>query len=192
VKIKGEWCYFKEHFSDEECQKILDDGLKLPAENAKLGFDGESQVNNYRKSKIRFIQKHHSEFEWLFDRMWKLAIQANDDWFNFHITKITYMQLAEYDATYEGEYKKHNDVFWINNDPFYHRKLTSVVQLSKPESYTGGDLILYTSQENPESEQIKTQGTTIFFPSFLDHQANSVTKGTRYSLACWFDGPKWR
>jgi PKHD-type hydroxylase len=124
--------------------------------------------------------------------MWKLAIQANDDWFNFHITKISYIQLAEYDSSYEGEYKVHNDVFWINGDPFYHRKLTSVVQLTNPNSYIGGDLVLHTSQENPPSDQIKCRGTTIFFPSFLNHQANQVTEGTRYSLACWFDGPKWR
>jgi hypothetical protein len=26
----------------------------------------------------------------------------------------------------------------------------------------------------------------------MEHQANPVTKGTRYSLTAWFDGPKWR
>jgi len=26
----------------------------------------------------------------------------------------------------------------------------------------------------------------------LRHKATPVTKGKRYSLAAWFDGPKWR
>jgi hypothetical protein len=26
----------------------------------------------------------------------------------------------------------------------------------------------------------------------LRHKAEPVTRGTRYSLAAWFDGPKWR
>jgi PKHD-type hydroxylase len=189
--MKGEWCYFKEYLTKEECSKILELGLKLPEEDAKMGTSGETDIDNYRKSKIRFIKKEDSTFDFLFEKMWKMALQANDEWFNFHITRITYIQLAEYDASYGGEYKIHNDVFWLNNDPYYHRKLTAVVQLSDPSSYTGGDLKLSASSE-PNEDDMRTQGTTIFFPSFINHQANQVTKGTRYSLACWFDGPKWR
>jgi PKHD-type hydroxylase len=124
--------------------------------------------------------------------MWKMAIQANDEWFNFHITKIDYIQLAEYDESYLGEYKKHHDVFWLNNDPHYHRKLTSVIQLTDPSTYEGGNLIICPPVQQPNVDEIRTQGTTIFFPSFLEHEATPVTKGTRFSLACWFDGPKWR
>jgi PKHD-type hydroxylase len=190
--MRGEWCYFNQHFSAEECAQILEMGLSLPAEDAKLGHDGQSQVNQWRKSKIRFIQESDTRFTFLFDRMWKMALQANSDWFNFHITKISYIQLAEYDESYQGEYKKHNDVFWVNDDSYYHRKLTAVVQLTDPSTYEGGNLELFTAQQRPNSEESRNQGTTLFFPSFLDHQATAVTKGTRYSLACWFDGPKWR
>jgi PKHD-type hydroxylase len=124
--------------------------------------------------------------------MWKMAIEANDQWFGFHLSKLDYIQLAEYDSSYLGEYKKHHDVFWMNGDPKYHRKLTAVIQLSDPCDYEGGDLVLHNQQEKPNEFEIKTQGSVIFFPSFIEHQANPVTKGTRYSLACWFDGPKWR
>jgi PKHD-type hydroxylase len=79
----------------------------------------------------------------------------------------------------------------MNNDPQYHRKLTAVVQLTDPLTYEGGNLQLFSSFE-PDKSDMRAQGTTVFFPSFLDHQAHPVTKGTRYSLACWFDGPKWR
>lgn len=189
--MKGEWCYKNEVFSPKECKKILNIGLRLPVEDARMGTTGETSLDNYRKSKIRFIQKTDDNFEFLFDRMWKMALEANEHWFNFHITKISYIQLAEYDSSYQGEYKKHNDVFWMNNDVHYHRKLTAVVQLSDPSTYEGGDLELFSGVKIPK-HNIRSQGTTIFFPSFMDHQAHAVTKGTRYSLACWFDGPKWR
>lgn len=191
--MRGEWCYFKGYFTPEQCAKILEDGLKLPVQDAKLGVSGNSTLPNHRKSKVRFIQKSDKTFEWLFDAMWKMATQANDEWFQFHITKIDYIQLAEYDSSYEGHYKKHHDVFWMNGDPVYHRKLTAVVQLTDPSTYVGGNLVLCEPiSQQPNTDEIRTQGTAFFFPSFLEHEATAVTEGTRYSLACWFDGPKWR
>ena len=193
--MKGEWCYFKEYFNADICEKILNDGLKIPSKDAELGVGGTIRSDNdLRRSKIRFIQNTDPNFTWLFDDMWKMAIRANNDWFGFHITKLDYIQLAEYDASYGGEYKVHHDVFWINDDPHHHRKLTAVVQLTNPDDYEGGELEIcdHTVTNHPNPVEVSAQGTTIFFPSFLEHKANKVTKGKRYSLACWFDGPKWR
>ncbi len=191
--MRGEWCYFKSHFTPEQCSKILEDGLKLPAQDAKLGVAGMSEHDpgDYRKSKIRFIQQaNHPQFQWLFDELWLMGMQANRDWFNFHITNLSFIQLAEYDESYSGEYKKHHDVFWVNNDN-YHRKLTCVIQLTDPSTYEGGDFEMYELNEYPNKDELRTQGTAIFLPSFINHAALPVTKGTRYSLAVWFEGPKW-
>ena len=57
--MRGEWCYFKNHFTPEECNLILEMGLKLPAEDAKLGVDGAYSDDQWRKSKIRFIKKQN-------------------------------------------------------------------------------------------------------------------------------------
>lgn len=190
--MKGEWCYYSQYFSKEMCSKILELGLKLPVQDGIIGSNGGSINTEYRRSKIRFIEKSNPDFEFLFDAMWKMVIEANDQWFKFHISKLEFIQLAEYDASYLGEYKKHHDVFWINNDPEYHRKLTAVVQLTDPAEYDGGELQFVDTTHYPTPSDIKTQGTSIFFPSFILHQATQVTRGTRYSLACWFNGPKWR
>jgi PKHD-type hydroxylase len=190
--MRGEWCYFSSYFSKKNCEDILKMGLTLPSSGAKIGVDGEVKTNDTRKSIIRFIEKKDKRFEQLFDTMWKLAIQSNDEWFDFHISKIDYIQLAEYDASYEGKYNKHHDVFWSNNDPKYHRKLSAIVQLTDPSEYDGGDFEFFGLNEYPKKEEIRKQGTVTFFPSFLEHQATPVTRGKRYSLACWFDGPKWR
>ena len=191
--MKGEWCYFKNYFTPEQCDKILRDGLELPAQDAKLGVAGMSEYSNddYRKSKIRFIQQeNHPQFQWLFDELWKMGMQANRDWFNFHITNLSFVQLAEYDESYQGEYKKHHDVFYINNSE-YHRKLTCVIQLTDPSTYEGGDFEMYDLTQYPDKNEIKTQGTVIFLPSFITHAALPVTKGTRYSLAVWYEGSHW-
>lgn len=190
--MKGEWCYFQSHFTPQQCKKIIEDASKLPVQQATLGVDGETVLTEYRRSKVRFIHKTDPTFTWLFDELWKMAIQCNDEWFQLHISKLDYMQLAEYDSDYLGEYKEHHDVFWINGDSPYHRKLTCVVQLSDPMTYDGGNLELTESVESPNPENIRAQGTAIFFPSLMRHKATPVIGGVRYSLACWFDGPKWR
>jgi len=190
--MRGEWCYFKEAFSPEECDYILETGLKIPAEKATMGVKKEFVNDEYRKSDIRFITKQNTDFNFLFDKVWKLAIQANNEWFNFHITKLDYMQLAEYSAEDGGLYKTHQDVFWINNDPLYHRKLTCVIQLTDPSEYTGGNFELHNVSETPNAEEIRTRGTAIFIPSFVYHAATEIMEGKRHSLAVWFDGPKWR
>jgi PKHD-type hydroxylase len=121
-----------------------------------------------------------------------MALSANNDFFNLHISRLNFIQLAEYDASYQGEYKEHHDVFWLNGDPFYHRKLSCIIQLSDPNTYEGGDLEITDAETAPNVNDMRQQGTGIFFPSLIRHKANPVTKGTRYSIAAWFDGPKWR
>lgn len=189
--MKGEWCYFKSHFSKEQCEAILKHGLTVPSQDGGLGVDGSGKNNSHRKSKIRFLQRSDQRFSWIFDVLWRCAISANDDYFGFHISKLDFLQLAEYDAKYEGEYKVHHDVFWLNGDPYYHRKLSCIVQLSDPAEYEGGDFKILDAQA-PLDPESKMRGSVIFFPSMLHHQATKVTKGVRYSIAAWFDGPKWR
>lgn len=190
--MRGEWCYFKSYFTTEECNTILQVGLTLPEQDATIGVEGAIVNSETRKSKVRFIQKNDIRFEWLFDKLWKMSVNANDEWFNFNVSRITYIQLAEYDSAYLGEYKIHRDVFWINNDPTYHRKLSCIVQLSDPSTYEGGNFELYhLSTSYPDANEIRQQGSAIFLPAFIDHAATPVISGKRYSLAAWFEGPKW-
>jgi PKHD-type hydroxylase len=193
--MKGEWCFVNNRLSKETCDRIIELGLTLPAQEAGLGVNNLNSYTNdsYRRSIIRFINRSDTRFEFLFDTLWKYAIQVNDTWFGFHISKLDYIQFAEYNETQKSEYKRHHDVFWINNDPGYHRKLSCTVQLSEPSDYTGADLQLHDLCHNhPNTEDIKKQGSILFFPSFLPHSVTPITQGTRYSLAAWFDGPKWR
>ena len=191
--MRGEWCYFKSHFTKSQCDRIVETIQKRPHKDAQIGVNGTVTADSsFRKSKIRFVNKGDAELGYMFDELWKTAIVANNDWFNFHISKLDYLQFAEYESANRGEYKTHHDVFYMNNDPVYHRKLSCIVQLSDPKTYKGGDLELMEVDAVPNKEEMRQQGTVIFFPSFVRHAALPVTEGKRHSIAAWFDGPKWR
>jgi PKHD-type hydroxylase len=187
--MKGEWCYFKSYFSKEYCEEILERSKDLQFQSGFLGESGKTENNNYRKSNIAWV--YPDQFSDIYDELWKLEKIANEEWFNFDVNNLEYIQLAEYKSEEGAEYKRHQDVFWINSSE-KHRKLTAVVQLSDPNDYDGGDLQLFECNEYPNSNEIKEQGSVIFFPSFIYHQLNPVTEGTRHSLVAWFEGPKWR
>lgn len=193
IDMKGEWCFFKSYFSKDDCQKIISDTQSIPFQDGTVGVaDGGQHVNDkYRRSKIKFLDHKDKKFSYLFDALWKTALQANDEFFRFNISRLNFVQFAEYDASYKGEYKPHHDVFWLNGDDFYHRKLSCSIQLSDPSSYEGGNLELLEVRQRPLEDDLKTQGTILFFPSFIPHLVKPVTKGTRYSLVAWFEGSKW-
>lgn len=189
--MNGVWCYHKNRWSPEYCNSIIE---RVGTEDYSLGkIDNGKLETSIRRSKIKFIQASDTKFKDVFDNLWLMALEANQAYFNFHISKLDYIQIGRYDAADRGEYTSHQDVFWLNKDPVYHRKLSCSIQLSDPTFYEGGDLVLeQIPSETPPAEDIRCHGTSIFFPSFIYHKVTPVTKGTRYSLVAWFDGPKWR
>lgn len=194
--MRAEWVVYPKHFNTEYCNNFLKSVLEEQPMEAKVGLKQE-EVNDVRRSKLRFIHPDHPKLYYIFDHLWRLANHCNDAYFDFHITRLTGIQIAEYDSANRGEYKKHHDVFWFGNfregDEKYHRKLSCVVQLSDPTTYEGGDLEFYELFDKyPSKEQLRDQGSCIFFPSFTNHAALPVTKGIRYSIAAWFEGPRWR
>jgi PKHD-type hydroxylase len=187
--MKGEWCYFKSYFSADECNSILEKSKDLSFKEATLGENGDTENSGHRRSRVAWILP--DLFPELYDTLWKLEREANKDWFGFHVDSLEYIQIAEYDGNIKGEYKKHQDVFYINGSE-RHRKLSAVIQLSDPNQYEGGDLRFFDCLYYPDAQDIRQQGTVIFFPSFIYHQADPVTSGIRHSLAAWFEGPRWR
>ena len=188
--MKGEWAIWKNAFTPEECADIIKRGEKLAYQEAELGPESrEDKIvdKSYRRSKVRWMNR--DIFDDVFDKMWKLTVVANEQFFGFHIDRLRYMQLTEYDEVYKGEYKRHHDVFWLNGTE-KQRKLSVVLQLTDPSTYEGGQLELACQGEKPKD--YFEQGTVIFFPSFIEHWVTPVTKGIRNSVVCWFEGPHWR
>jgi len=77
------------------------------------------------------------------------------------------------------------------------RKLSLTINLNKPGEYEGGNLKFDFGPHSEgerfhECEEIRPQGSIIFFPSFIPHTVTPITKGTRYSLVLWVDGPPFK
>ena len=73
------------------------------------------------------------------------------------------------------------------------RKLSMTINLNVPGEYEGGNLKFdfgphSTGERYHECTEIRPQGSVIVFPSYTYHQVTPITKGTRYSLVCWFIG----
>lgn len=190
--MRGQWCYYKECLKADYCEDLINYAKSLPMESADMK---DHNGNFTRKSKISFIPEKDSNYKELYEIIWRFTELANSHWFNnINLTKLEPIQFAEYSSEYSGEYKLHQDVHWINTreDPNYHRKITAIVQLSNPESYTGGEFNIYNTEFDLPQDEIKQQGTLIIFPSIFFHEALPVLSGTRYSLTAWINGPKWR
>tara|TARA_R100000152_G_C6781913_1_gene217604 strand:- start:8406 stop:8996 length:591 start_codon:yes stop_codon:yes gene_type:complete len=196
--LKGEWCYTRQAFTESECNEIVNIGLSSELGSGVIGDgvwgNGSVTDTEYRNSDLRFIHQKDPGTNWIFDKMWRLAIDANKHWFGFHLEEIESFQFTQYDGSKQQHYKEHVDVFWVTNKPS-HRKLSAVLQLSNPDAYVGGDLEFNRIDEYPDEgqkQEMKMKGSIIFFPSFVYHYVSPVTLGMRHSLVMWIDGPKWR
>lgn len=186
----SEWCYFKQHFSSDQCQDIINKALLIPVSDATVGKDGEfAEDSETRRSVIRWIRRN-GEWAELFSTIDQLVANANATHFQVSYQYCNAFQFTEYDESYQGHYVEHMDTFLAFPGP--HRKLSISIQLSDPASYEGGDFEFTKCGQKPNPTNIKSQGTAIVFPSITYHKVTPVTKGKRYSLVGWYEGPQWR
>lgn len=171
------------------CDNIIERGLRLPSNNATIGFNNDRQDNSYRVSTVRWF--YGPDNKDIVDLIMHHATLANREHFGFDISIGAHeFQFTEYHGSVNGKYEWHHDVWWTN--PRAHdRKLSVVIQLSDPFNYTGGDFE-FCESEGFNAQTFKTRGSVLVFPSFFRHRVTSVTSGLRYSLVSWVDGPKFR
>tara|TARA_Y100001972_G_scaffold1023_1_gene1151 strand:+ start:469 stop:1143 length:675 start_codon:yes stop_codon:yes gene_type:complete len=80
------------------------------------------------------------------------------------------------------------------------RKISVTINLSDPLDYDGGDLWLTKHPQDSRINELETftnpsfrdKGAVVVFPSWVRHRVTPVTRGTRYSAVCWFNGPPLR
>ena len=159
-------------FSPEECTRIIGECLPVEWEEAPAGFP------QLRKNENRWVQPDQDTI-WLFDKLLAIAMKAND-YFKFNIDFFDAVQIVKYE---EGDFCDwHFDAGPAHTG---NRKLSLTVQLSAPEDYEGGELVL---DVNDGFHAPRAIGSVTVFPSFVKHKVTEVTKGTRYSLVIWCSG----
>jgi PKHD-type hydroxylase len=188
------WQLWEGRFSKEFCERIVSLASLLPEQQAVVGDgDGGSRTDpQIRKSKVRWLNGAMPDFKDFYLDVVDMFRDANRHAFGAELWHLHEMQFTQYDAADEGFYNWHNDVMWASPN-CGHRKLSMVIQLSDPSEYEGGDLEIQPLHLGaPDPAILRKQGNVIVFPSFLMHRVTPVTKGTRYSLVAWMEGPKWR
>ena len=168
-------------FSPEECEKIITIGTRAILSPATLANSNNTGVGTQiRDSDVSWLYPS-AETDWIFERISATTKYLNDNFFNFHLSNFAEgLQFTRYVAP-SGHYKQHIDKAF--QGPI--RKLSLTIQLSNANDYTGGELVLLYGEKQ---SMPKEQGKVIAFPSYVLHQVEPVTAGTRYSLVAWVTG----
>ncbi|CAB4133681.1 PiuC Uncharacterized iron-regulated protein [uncultured Caudovirales phage] len=180
------FAWYDEIFTEEE----LDIIEKLVSDNDL--YDGEiaGEVKkdlSVRDSKIKFINSSDLKNRWIFERFTGLVNNANERFFKFELSRLESLQYTVYN---EGQYyKEHMDMGYRNPNNAI-RKLSFTLQLTNPDEYEGGDLIIKHGS-TPDVAR-KNRGAITFFPSYIMHEVTPVTRGTRKSIVGWVTGPRWK
>ena len=80
----------------------------------------------------------------------------------------------------KGYFARHRDDYALE-DHWKNRYKTMIVQLSEPNSYSGGDLLVEDKAIN------RTIGNVAMFNSSAYHELTTIEEGERYSLILWLD-----
>lgn len=189
------WQFWPQHFCAKDCDEIIRMAKTFPVVEGSVGHGANRNIidTTIRRSQLRWLPRFDHQFYALFGIMKTLFAEANRNAFGFDVTEFHEVQFTEYNADNVGHYTWHHDTVWTSNKLF-RRKLSMVIQLSDPSDYEGGQLELAEDEchEVPNAAEIKQRGTVIVFPSFLRHRVTPVTKGRRYSLVSWMEGPFFR
>lgn len=187
--INEPWAY-AQIFDDEEVQKIIELGSngKDSTELSAGSLENNKTNLNIRTSEVSFLKSDSENNEWIFRKLTNAVVEVNKQFFQFDLTEIESLQFTIYTGDLNGFYTKHVDTgFKFSGNP---RKLSFSVQLSDPDSYDGGDLLLHYQHEPVKAKREK--GSINFFPSYTLHEVTPVTKGIRYSLVGWVQGPAFK
>ena len=170
-------CFSKEELSQLQSLVITESRDAIVRGRAKKPAD------SIRRSKILWLRADHHQ--WVIDRLWDVAVKANET-YRYKIDRFQGpVQLAIYDEKNQGFYRWHMDIAPRSTT----RKISITMPLNEPSEYEGGNLEL--NGAGVPNKVPQQQGTVITFPSFILHRVTPVTKGTRYSLVAWITGPAW-
>jgi PKHD-type hydroxylase len=136
-----------------------------------------------RKSNVSFLD---FSWDWLYLKLSEAVLYANSINYNKTLYGMEPLQYTEYDSKYKGFYGPHIDE--TRSYTGLKRSLSFSMQLSEPDSYEGGDVVIYNGETSFHSN--RSYGSITFFDSNLMHEVMPVTSGFRKSLVGWVLGPR--
>lgn len=181
-------CFMEKAFSDEEVEQIKFFKKIIPFEQARVGDrDGGAQVEEIRKCESgNFFIDHNTD--WIWQKYADLFGMANYDAFMYELSYIECLNYLIYHGSESGKYTEHRDTTLGGFYKKYDRKISSILMLSNPEDYEGGELQIDIAG-NLDFQTINlNKGDIVFFDSNFTHRVTPVTKGTREVIVSWVHG----
>ena len=152
-------------------------------ENSTILGDGSGLMSQIRTSKQAWLCCD----TWISGIMYNIFMVANSNYFKYDLDHFeSDVQLTKYETN--AHYGWHVDELPVV-PPTLPRKLSMSLLLN--DDFEGGELELAHAKEKPITVDMKA-GSVCVFPSWLMHRVKPVTKGTRYSLVAWMNGPEFK
>ena len=182
------------HFTDQECGQII---ALAKTHVSDQGEIEKSEMDTRRKfrSVESFRVPWNDQSAWIFERLIGISRGVNDGFFGFdipglysaykHRSLLHYVEVLHYEPG--DHYVRHMDYGPIA----VTRKLSLISQLSEPGDYGGGEVLIDMGDIEP-LPICRDQGAHTIFPSFLLHEVKPVTRGERWALVAWMEGPPFR
>ena len=174
-------------FSPKQCQMVIDKGMSLKKEEAKVGMgklEGGLDIKK-RITSISWIP--FKDMPEMYRDIEATMLKANNNHFGFDGMRLT--EVAQFTHYLTGgfyDWHMDNDVQGKHQQPV--RKISMTLLLSDPATFEGGELEIMSKGKTAKLKQ----GQAIFFASWLQHRVKPVTKGERKSLVMWFGGPPFK
>jgi len=206
MTLDDHYYYFTAQISEKICNDIIKLGVNNDLMKGTVYLDKDKTdqpqktelEEKMRTSKVCFLSD-----KWIYDIIHPLIAEANKKttW-NFEYTHTEPMQFTQYGLNEFYDWHQDSTPFPFKDvHPNFEgkiRKLSSIINLSKPSDYEGGDLEFDFRNLTKESsnvkvcDEIKEQGSIVVFPSFIHHRVTPITKGIRHSLVSWTVGYPWK
>jgi len=175
-------------FTPKQCQMVIDKGMSLKKEEAKVGMGQKPDGGNDPEKRITTISWiPFKDMPDMYRDIEKTMLQANNNHFGFEGMRLT--EVAQFTHYLTGgfyEWHMDNDVHMVHEPPV--RKISMTLLLSPENQFEGGDLELMAKGKRAKLKQ----GHAIIFASFLNHRVAPVTRGVRQSLVMWFGGTPFK
>ena len=168
---------------------------------------GDALNKDKRNSQNAWIPTTH----WVAGFLWHYVQRANRENFLYDLRNIDGESL-QYTRYEEGQfYGWHNDAGlatqykpvsvgnrqdglaqdFVNENIELVRKLSFSLQLSDPDSYSGGN-VQFIAEDGTSYIAPRKRGTIVLFDSRTQHRVLKVTRGCRKSIVGWVCGPRWK
>jgi PKHD-type hydroxylase len=166
-------------FTPEECEELI--ALALMEDGIHEVAVDENESDKSIRSVMTYTLSQ-KKYPGLWERL-QTIFEGSNSW-RFEWNIIRTVQILRFR---EGDHLSRS-MDWSSNNP--RRKISMVLQLSEPDEYEGGDVVL--SAGHMDNVIPTNIGFATLWASYLPNHVTPVTSGERWCIVAWAEGEPYR